>query len=172
MFLIHRIDPRMGIPETYSRITTAAEAKALVMENLAYWEGMVTRDPAEPREMPYGTKVTLNTDWADDDPSVYFLTITYPDSYRDDPAYLGDGHQTDLFFVIRDDIDPEGDISEINGAQCGDCGRINCAPVGATALPDDVVPVWRTHPDTPNTLCDACADKAYGEDPATSVATA
>lgn len=160
MFLIHRIDPRMDMPESYWHAKDTAHAQALIQENFDYWAGMVTVDPNEPREMPIGTRVTLNTDYAGD-PDVYFLTITYPESYRGEPGWMGDGRQTDLFFVIRDDIDPDGDISDIGGAQCGDCGRINCAPVDATELPTDVVPVWRVHPDTANMLCDACADKRY-----------
>ena len=159
MFVIQRIDPRLDIQESDWRVSSPDEARAVASDHYAYWHDMVTTDPADPREMPMGTRVTLNTDSVVD-PDVYFLTIHYPESYRGDPAYMG-GHTTDLFFVIRDDTDPEGGISHIRGAQCGDCGRINCAPVEAPCLPGDVVPVWRTHPDTANLLCDTCADKRY-----------
>lgn len=168
MKIITRIDPYLQMGgdsvDDLNDFFWENDVDKFVVSSYEHWAGMVSTDPAEPYDLPFGTKVGL---YADNpaDPSVYYLTFVYPDSYcvehfaKYGKPYVQ--YQCDMFFVIRDDVNgPHSDISEINGSQCRDCGRVN-----VTSEYNDkhnlTVPVWRQAADGAHTLCDNCGDMDY-----------
>lgn len=165
MKIIHRIDPYLEMgPDTVDELDTyfwKNDAFRYVDGVYEYWAGMIPNEPAPVWDLPFGTKVGL---YADNpaDPSVYFLTFVYPDSYVEQYKIENEAVypkvQVDLFFVIRDDVNgPHSDISEVGGNQCRDCGRVNCTNEYNEER-NLIVPVWRQALDGAHVLCDDCAN--------------
>lgn len=164
MKIIHRFDPFLGMPTITPEVAGADNLNDYFWKNdhfrfvdstYQYWADMVSTDPEADYDLPYGTKVTLNVD-NPADPSVYYLIFEYPEGHATDKPI-----QTDLFFVLRDDVHgPDSDVSEIGGAQCRDCGAVNVVSKYNTKH-HLTKPVWRQAADGAHMLCDNCGDMDF-----------
>jgi hypothetical protein len=157
MFHIQRFDPliEMG-PDVWSDLNNVTSTFDDITAGDIEHAQTMAYDPSGEEVGDVPARVSVNVDNIAD-PSVWFIHWHMLDGSPD---------TTDIIFKIRDDasdeLGPDGepisDISDIGGAQCGDCGCVN-VDHPYNRLHNLIKPVWRIHPDTPNLLCDDCADK-------------